>query len=175
MATVRIVAFEPTDADLVLRAQAGDRSAFAELHERSCRLVHAVVLSRVPPSEAEDLVQEVFLTALDRLGSLKQPSRFCPWISQIARNKATDSQRRRRKLVELPDTLHAPRRPTAEAAEVLAHLQALPETYRETLILRLVEGLTGPEIAEQTGMTPGSVRVNLHRGMKMLRERLGDS
>jgi RNA polymerase sigma-70 factor (ECF subfamily) len=41
------------------------------------------------------------------------------------------------------------------------------------LILRLVEGLTGPEIAEQTGLAPGSVRVNLHRGMKLLRERLG--
>jgi RNA polymerase sigma-70 factor (ECF subfamily) len=49
----------------------------------------------------------------------------------------------------------------------------LPEAYRETLILRLVEGLTGPEIAEQTGLSAGSVRVNLHRGMKLLRERLG--
>jgi len=43
---------------------------------------------------------------------------------------------------------------------------------RETLILRLVEGLSGPEIAERTGLTPGSVRVNLHRGMQQLRERL---
>ena len=47
------------------------------------------------------------------------------------------------------------------------------ETYRETMILRLVEGFTGPEIAEHTGMTPESVRVHLHRGMKLLRERLG--
>jgi RNA polymerase sigma-70 factor (ECF subfamily) len=55
----------------------------------------------------------------------------------------------------------------------LAVIRTLPEAYRETLILRLVEGFTGPEIAERTGLTPGSVRVNLHRGMQMLREKLG--
>ena len=52
-------------------------------------------------------------------------------------------------------------------------LRALPEAYQETMILRLVEGMTGPEIAEQTGLSPGSVRVNLHRGMKLLRDALG--
>ena len=56
---------------------------------------------------------------------------------------------------------------------VLAAIRRLPEAYRETLVLRLVEGLTGPEIAERTGLQPGSVRVNLHRGMQMLREALG--
>ena len=58
---------------------------------------------------------------------------------------------------------------------VLAAIRRLPEAYRETLVLRLVEGMTGPEIAERTGLTPGSVRVNLHRGMQMLREALGRS
>ena len=52
-------------------------------------------------------------------------------------------------------------------------VKSLPEAYRETLVLRLVEGLSGPEIAERTGLTPASVRVNLHRGMKLLREKLG--
>ena len=55
---------------------------------------------------------------------------------------------------------------------MLATIRRLPEAYRETLVLRLVEGMTGPEIAERTGMQPGSVRVNLHRGMQMLREAL---
>src|SRR5918998_985446 len=63
-------------------------------------------------------------------------------------------------------------RPSAEAAEALAHIRALPEAYRETLVLRLVEGMTGPEIAARTGLQPASVRVNLHRGMKLLRARL---
>jgi len=55
---------------------------------------------------------------------------------------------------------------------VLAAIQSLPEAYSETLTLRLVEGMTGPEIAARTGLTEGSVRVNLHRGMKQLREKL---
>jgi len=56
--------------------------------------------------------------------------------------------------------------------EVMAAMQGLPEAYRETLLMRLVENLSGPEIARKTGLTEGSVRVNLCRGMKMLRERL---
>jgi RNA polymerase sigma-70 factor (ECF subfamily) len=55
------------------------------------------------------------------------------------------------------------------AIKILDAIRSLPDAYRETLILRLVEGLTGPEIAARTGMTPGSVRVNLHRGMEQLR------
>ena len=54
----------------------------------------------------------------------------------------------------------------------MAIVRTLPDAYRETLVLRLVEGMTGPEIAKRTGLTPASVRVNLHRGMKQLRERL---
>ena len=60
-----------------------------------------------------------------------------------------------------------------EAARMLEAVRSLPEAYRETLVLRLVEGMTGPEIAARTGMTAASVRVNLHRGMKLLREKLG--
>ena len=59
------------------------------------------------------------------------------------------------------------------ADEILDVIRNLPEAYRETLVLRLVEGMTGPEIALRTGLTAASVRVNLHRGMKLLREKLG--
>ena len=60
-----------------------------------------------------------------------------------------------------------------EAERVLAGIRELPEAYHETLVLRLVEGLTGPQIAAALDMTHGSVRVNLTRGMEMLREYLG--
>jgi len=59
-----------------------------------------------------------------------------------------------------------------QAAAILDAIRSLSEAYRETLILRLVEGMTGPEIAARTGMTHGSVRVNLHRGMQQLRAKL---
>ena len=92
----------------------------------------------------------------------------------IARNRAADFHRRAVDSVELPDDLpgHDATAARTEALAVLEVIRTLPEAYRETLVLRLVEGLTGPEIAERTGLTPASVRVNLHRGMKLLRERL---
>ena len=63
--------------------------------------------------------------------------------------------------------------PTQITAEkILELIRSLPDAYRETLILRLVEGMTGPEIAARTGLTPGSVRVNLYRGMQRLREKM---
>jgi RNA polymerase sigma-70 factor (ECF subfamily) len=92
----------------------------------------------------------------------------------IARNRATDFHRRAVDSVELPADLTATDATASrtEALGVLEVIRALPEAYRETLVLRLVEGLTGPEIADRTGLTPASVRVNLHRGMKLLREKL---
>ena len=62
---------------------------------------------------------------------------------------------------------------SAESFAAMDAIRNLPEAYRETLTMRLVEGMTGPEIARQTGLTPDSVRVNLCRGMKLLREALG--
>lgn len=150
----------------------GDRAAFAELYERYKGTVHAVLLARAPAREAGDLVQDVFLAALRRIGSLRDPGAFGGWLLMIARNRATDFHRRARPSDELPANLGTNSPPAAEAAEALAAIKALPEAYRETLLMRLVAGMTGPEIAERTGLEPGSVRVNLHRGMKMLREKL---
>lgn len=160
------------DAELVEAARTGDRDAFGALYHRYARMVHAVALARVPASDASDIVQDAFASALVRLDGLRDGDAFGPWLARIARNRATDLGRRRRPTVELPDTLGRPHPPSAEAAQVLAIIRALPEAYRETLLMRLVEGMTGPEIAERAGLTPSSVRVNLHRGMKLLREKL---
>jgi len=161
------------ESALVAAARAGDREAFARLYELYAPLVHGVLLARVPYDEVGDLVQDVFLVAFRKLGSLRDAARFGPWVAMIARNRATDFHRRARATEELREEMaHAECR-GAEAAEALEIIRALPEAYRETLVLRLVEGMTGPEIAARTGLQPASVRVNLHRGMKLLRERLG--
>ncbi len=137
-------------------------------------MVHGVLLARVPRGQVEDLVQDVFLLALRRLETLRDPTRFGGWLAMIARHRATDFHRRSRQAVELTEELAGPDAGgDAEALAVLGVLRGLPEAYRETLVLRLVEGMTGSEIAARTGMTEGSVRVNLHRGMKILRTRLG--
>jgi RNA polymerase sigma-70 factor, ECF subfamily len=161
------------DAALVDAARRGDRQAFGRLFESYGPMVHGLLLARVPLPEADDLVQEVFLVALERLDSLRSGQKVGGWLATIARNRVIDYLRTRPHLVELPPDLAAtdPRR--AEVAQVLAAIRQLPEAYREPLILRLVEGMTGAEIAERCELTPDSVRVNLHRGMQKLREALG--
>ncbi len=164
---------ESPETNLVIAAQAGDRQAFARLYELYSRPVHAVILARAPANEANDLVQDVFLLALRRLESLRNPAAFGGWLMMIARNRATDYHRRKQPTTELPDEIAGQHRPIAEARRVLRVILELPETYHETLLMRLVEGMTGPEIAKRVGTKPESVRVNLHRGMKLLREKLG--
>jgi RNA polymerase sigma-70 factor (ECF subfamily) len=136
--------------------------------------VHAVLLARVPVDAAGDLAQDVFLHAWTLIGTLREPAAFGGWIGAIARRRAIDFVRRRPAEVELEDRAGASASPDAQyqAAEALAAIRELPEAYRETLLLRLVEGCSGREIAVLCGLTEDSVRVNLHRGFKLLRERL---
>jgi RNA polymerase sigma-70 factor (ECF subfamily) len=165
------------DAALVAAVRAGDRDAFGRLYDAYSRMVHGILLARVPYGEVDDLVQDVFLVALRKIDSLRDANAFGPWLAMIARNRAMDFHRRSRDTSELTDDLPAANvaAPEAEATEVLNLIRLLPEAYREPLILRFVEGMTGPEIAQRTGLAPASVRVNIHRGMKLLRERLGET
>ena len=162
-----------SDSELVKAARLGDHRSFDSLYARYSRMVHGILLSRVPSSEAEDLVQDVFFAAWRRLATLRDSNAFGGWLAMIARNRAADYHREARPTLALPDELASSNPPHLEAASVLETIRSLPEAYRETMILRLVEGMTGPEIAVQTGLTPDSVRVNLHRGMKLLRAALG--
>jgi RNA polymerase sigma-70 factor (ECF subfamily) len=154
-------------------AQRGDRAAFADLYQRFARMVHGIVLARTVRTEVDDVVQDVFVTALERLADLREPAAFGGWLATIARHRATDYRRRTPITESLVDDVAAPRDPdNLQARVILDAVRALPDAYRETLILRLVEGMTGAEIADRTGLTAASVRVNLHRGMKLLREKL---
>ena len=170
---------EPRDETRwVEAARRGDRGAFERLYERYAGMVHGILLARVPRIDVEDLLQDVFVAVYRRLRTLREPAAFAGWLAMIARNRATDHIRRVLKTEELPDDLAADNPSGLDAIEanaILGDIRSLPEAYRETLILRLVEGLTGPEIATRTGLTPGSVRVNLHRGMTRLREKLTGS
>jgi len=165
---------------LVAAARGGDRVAFGRLYERYARMVHGILLGRVPIGEVEDLVQDVFVRAMRQVHTLRDVNAFGGWLATVARNQANDYHRRSVELVELDEEAPGQALQKEKSSEleddgaaILEVIRALPESYRETLILRLVEGMTGQEIAERTGHTPGSVRVNLHRGMHMLREKLG--
>jgi RNA polymerase sigma-70 factor (ECF subfamily) len=169
---------EPPDhVALVIAASRGDAGAFEELYRRFGRLVHGVLLAKLPPEDAEDVAQEVFTQAWRQLANLRKPAAFGAWIASIARSRAADLLRARQPHDPLDESVAASDTATTslEVSEVLAAVRALPEAYRETLLLRLVEGHSGPEIAALTGLTPDSVRVNLHRGFKLLRDRLGEN
>jgi RNA polymerase sigma-70 factor (ECF subfamily) len=180
-ATQTPVAGADSDAALVELSQQGHRDAFGQLYQRYARMVHGILLAKVPAIEVEDLVHEVFLRALPRLHTLRESSRFGAWLATITRNMAKDYYRQPRVQRERADdsstadagAVTDEQAHTNEATEILESVRSLPEAYRETLILRLVEGMTGPEIAAKTGLSHGSVRVNLNRGMQQLRQKLG--
>jgi RNA polymerase sigma-70 factor (ECF subfamily) len=173
VASVAPVTGVSPDASLVESVRAGNQEAFGKLYSLYSPMVHGILLARVPRSEVDDLVQDIFLMALKRLHTLRDVNAFGGWLAMIARNRAMDFYRQSRITEELPEDIVGRSFLDTEAREVLAVIRQLPEAYRETLVLRLVEGMTGPEIAQRTGLKAESVRVNLHRGMKILRERLG--
>ena len=164
----QLMAEEPQEVEWVRAAKAGDAAAFQRLYRRYWVVVRSIVLAHAGWQEADDISQDVFLTAWQRLGQLQDPARFPAWLSTCARNRCHNHRRRQPSLVPMPER-SAPMPPVAEAREVLGAIQRLSPAYRETLVMRLVEGMSGPEIAQKTGLTPRSVRVNLHRGMAKLK------
>ena len=168
------------DTMLVSDARNGNRAAFGRLYDRYSRMVHGILLSKVPVREVDDLVQDVFLLALRRLSTLRETGSFGAWLAAIARNQASDYHRHsvpEDQLANDASEKEIKYRKTGgdhqgAAVAILDAVRSLPDAYREPLILRLVEGMTGPEIAARTGLTHGSVRVNLHRGMQQLRAKL---
>jgi RNA polymerase sigma-70 factor (ECF subfamily) len=177
------------DADLIVKAQRGDRAAFEEIVRRTSRLVYArLYLETGDRDRAEDLLQETLLQAYRSIHQLTEPGNLRSWLLTIAHNVVTDAARRdaRKKrcgpragadgLKLVAGSEPAP----AEAAEraelrsrVLAVLRSLPEEYRLPLTLRYLGGADYESIEIQLGLTNGALRGLLHRGLKLLRARLG--
>lgn len=163
-------------------ARAGDRKAWEAVWRRYGPVVHGVALARAGAEGADDLTQEVFIRAVREIGSLRDETRIGCWLAVMTRNLAASRRRSAwragLRLVGLAREGPSSRtgeagEPVEEARRVLQEIRALPEAYQEALVLRLVEGLTGPQIAASLGMTHGSVRVNLCKGMELLRKRIG--
>lgn len=176
-----------TEVNLVRSAQRGDRAAFEELVRRTSRLVFARLFLEVGDvHRAEDLLQETLLGAFRSLGALQDPGGFRPWLLKIAQNTAIDAARReqRRKRAAPVSGARIPLDNVAAPApgdplqreevrqRVLAILRSLPEDYRLPLTLRYLGGADYEMICLQLGLTNGSLRGLLHRGLKMLRDKL---
>src|SRR5690348_17260625 len=98
----------PADASLVRAAQVGDRGAFEQLYGRYARVVRAILLGRLAASDADDALQDVFVTVLTKLSTLREPAAFAGWVARIARNRALDVRRRAPAIVELDERYGSP-------------------------------------------------------------------
>ena len=169
------------DATLVRRVLAGEKELYRGLVERFAGAVTAVAYSSVADrEEARDIVQETFCDAFAQLHSLRDPARFGAWVIGIARNKSIYwlRQKKRERSVRAP----RPSRPVGpdeslviaeDCARVIEALMSLPEKYRQTLVLRLIEERTHDEIASLLSISLSAVDKRLTRAKEMLRRKLG--
>src|SRR5260370_26356460 len=119
------------DGGVVCAAIAGDRAAFGELYVRYARMVHGILLAKVPPKDAEDLVQDVFMAAMRQLRGLRTAAAFRGWLCAIARNRAMDYYRRARES-EPGREMAGPRGAAHDGVLVLGSVRHLPPAYPET-------------------------------------------
>jgi RNA polymerase sigma-70 factor (ECF subfamily) len=175
----------PPDADLVALALRGDGDAFDVLVRRYYRAAFAVAVSvLVNRHDAEDVCQDAFVKALDRLEDCRDPSRFVQWLMMIVRNRALShrSYRKVRETLELlPELAEAPDSPFADTARseladtLESALATLNATQREIVLLHDMEGWSHKEIADKLDMTEVRSRQHLFVARKLLRETLGIS
>lgn len=171
---------EPSDAELVVRAQDGDASAFESLVKRHIRAAHAVALAVLGEmSDADDAVQDAFLSAMQHLDSCWPTEKFRAWLLTIVRNRAFDLKRRGRvRSVEILEEGTAQTRDAsplemAERSELNERLSAaigtLTDTQREVLMMHDVEGWKHADIASLLGLAESTVRVHLLHARRRLR------
>jgi RNA polymerase sigma-70 factor, ECF subfamily len=173
---------EVTDVELAARVQKGDAAAFDTLVCRHLQRAFGVALRLLGQREdAEDLVQEAFLAALQKIDSFDTGREFSPWFYRILVNRCLNARksRSRRSTVELPSdaasSVSSPLLDT-ERSELRRHLKRamreLPERQRTIVTMFDLEGFSSPEIAEVLGISDGTVRWHLHQARRVLREAL---
>jgi RNA polymerase sigma-70 factor (ECF subfamily) len=176
------VTSEMATASLVVRAQRGETGAFAPLVRRYLRAAYAVALAVVGRrADAEDVAQDAFIVALERIGTCREPERFGGWLMQIVRNRALnwlDSRRLRDVAPDerRPDIAVAPIQPERADVEgrLLAALARLTVAQREVVLLHDLEEWTHAEIGAALGISEVMSRQHLFNARRVLRQRLGD-
>ena len=175
------------DEELLRAVRSGDASALRDLLARHAPSVFRFAMAMCRDrADAEDIAQETLLAAVRGTTNVRGTSSFTTWLYAVARNACLRSQRRRRRHTDALTTLdgalsgptHHPSMPDDEASAkqlvrtLEAGLNELDDKYREAVILRDVEGLSAPEVAEVLGVSVEAVKSRLHRGRSELRARL---
>jgi len=196
---------EPLDRELVDRARAGDTAAFATLVQRHERQLYRLALRMTGnETDAEEVLQESFLNAWEKLPEFRGDAAFNSWIYRIASNCALMRLRRRRRAPDVPlepertsedlpgpqfgedgGYLRPPRSDWSLRADDALHnrqlgsaietaVANLSEEYRVVFLLKDVDGLSNEAIADSLGLTVPAVKSRLHRARLALREKLGE-
>jgi RNA polymerase sigma-70 factor, ECF subfamily len=172
---------------LVERARAGDDAAFGALYHECRGRVYALCLRlEADAARADELLQDVFVRAWERLGSYRGESRFSTWLHRLAVNVVLQdrraSWRRERRILATPDEmldqLPSPADATAASRrpadmDLDEALPRLPPGARAVFVLHDVEGYPHEEIAAMLGVTVGTTKTQLFRARRILREALG--
>jgi RNA polymerase sigma factor (sigma-70 family) len=178
-----------TDHDLVSAVRRGEDTAFEELFSRYRGRIRSYVSAILADRDrAEDITQEVFISALRRLRDTERPIAFKPWLYQIAKNACIDELRRTRRILEVP--LELQRDQAGGEADLLSRdpgpdvaveskqqledlrgaLRGVSELHLRVLVLRELEGLSYREIGERLGMSRPVVESTLFRARRRLAE-----
>lgn len=173
----------PADVALVRRAVAGDERAFETLYRRHCARVHGAVwrLSGMNEARAQELTQEAFVRAWQKLASFRFESAFSTWLHRLAVNVALMDLRARHPEDTPGDEIVAaaaePVTPfcAGERGDLEQAVAKLPPRARAVLVLHDIEGWKHAEIGRELGMAVGSSKAQLHRARGLLRAMLGET
>ncbi|MER9184168.1 RNA polymerase sigma factor [Mesorhizobium sp. M0159] len=178
------------DMQLVGRALARDGDAFRTIikthNQRLYRIARGVVRN---DSEAEDIVQEAYVSAFAHLEAFRGDASLATWLSRIVVNEALGRLRKRRRMVAMPENPQAeiirfPLNPSDDPERTMAQRQilelveratdSLPDVYRMVFVARVIEGLSIEETAELLGVRPETIKTRLHRARALVRKALDD-
>ncbi|MCP4037492.1 MAG: sigma-70 family RNA polymerase sigma factor [bacterium] len=174
---------QDSEAELIQRATAGDVQAYEWLYRQHVGRVNALCLRMTrDPSEAEELVQDVFVRVWEKLGSFRGGSAFSTWVHRVAVNTTIERLRARARWHERHDGAADPAA-SADRTFAQSHgadldlevaIARLPERARMVFILHDVDGHKHREIADMTGLAVGTCKAHLHRARLLLREILSE-
>jgi len=170
---------EQDDVALIRASLEGDRDAFGALIERHARAILSLTTRMIGPADAEDVAQETFVAAYKALASFKFDSKFSTWLYRIGVNKCTDSLRARRPEsasldgdsafdVASEETPHRELEQAELAWELDKSIQGLPQLYRESFVLRHIEGLGYDEMSVILGVHRDTLKMRVYKARTLL-------
>ena len=177
---------EMSDDQLWQRSREGDREAFGQIVERYQSLICSLAYSACGNlARSEDLGQETFIAAWQKLAELREPDKLRAWLCGIVRNLAANALRREQRRGGSAKSLNSVAEPAGSDADPAAQavtqeeatllwrsLAGLPETYREPMVLFYRQGQSVAEVARSLDLAEEAVKQRLSRGRSMLREEL---